>query len=201
MPFLSREQLQNIGFASIGDHVFISDKASIHTPSRISIGNYVRIDDFCVLSAGSGGIEFGDFIHIACQSSLIGDAKIKMGNFTGMSSKVSIYSSSDDFSGRSMQGMKVVIPDEFRDLNSKPVIFEDYSGMGTMCVVLPGVTIGEGTMVGAFSMVRKSLKPWGIYSGNPLRFVKKRSQNMLKYTTELKKMRAEGLLKDYDLNS
>jgi len=53
-------------------------------------------------------------------------------------------------------------------------------------VVLPGVTIGEGTVVGAFSFVRKSLKPWGIYIGNPLRYVKKRSKDMLQFIPELK---------------
>ncbi len=201
MPFLTRDQLNRIGFAKIGEHVFISDKACFHNPSQISLGSYVRIDDFCVFSAGNGGIELCDFVHIGCFSSLIGEAKIKIGNFSGVSSKVAIYSSSDDFSGHSMQGMKVVIPDEFRHLTNKPVIFEDYTGVGTLCVVLPGVTISEGAMVGAFSLVRKSLKPWSIYSGNPLRFIKKRSQDMLKFISELKKMREEGLLKDYDLNS
>lgn len=201
MPFLTKEQLNKIGFAKLGEHVFISDKASFHNPSKISLGSYVRIDDFCVFSAGHGGIELGDFVHIGCFASMIGEAKIKIGNYSGVSSKVAVYSSSDDFSGHSMPGVQVVIPDEFRHLTHKPVIFEDYTGVGTLCVVLPGVTIREGAMVGALSIIRKSLKPWSIYSGNPLRFIKSRSQEMLKFIPQLEKMRAEGLLKDYDLNS
>lgn len=201
MPFLTRDQLSKIGFAKIGEHIFISDKASFHNPGNISLGDYIRIDDFCVFSAGTGGIELGDFIHIGCSSTLIGDGKIKMGNFSGVSSQVAIYSSSDDFSGHSMPGVRVVIPDEFRHLDNKPVTFGDYTGIGTHSVVLPGVTISEGAMAGAMSLVRKSLKPWSLYTGNPLRFLKSRSKDMLRFIPEMEKMRKEGLIKNYDLNS
>lgn len=200
MPFLTKEQLDKIGFLSIGKHVFISDKASFHNASKISIGNYVRIDDFCVFSPGNGGIEIGNFVHIGCYVSLIGEGKIKLGNFCGLSSKVAVYSSNDDFSGISMPGVKVVIPDRFRNITNKPVTFEDYTGVGTMSVILPGVTIREGAMVGALCFVRKSLKPWYIYGGNPLIPLTKRNQHMLQYIDELKVMLSEGLIKDYDLN-
>ena len=54
MGFYSREQLEKIGFKSLGENVLISDKTSIYSPENISIGNNVRIDDFSVLSAGGG---------------------------------------------------------------------------------------------------------------------------------------------------
>ena len=195
MPFLTREQLNKIGFAKLGEHVFISDKASFHNPSKISMGSYVRIDDFSVLSAGNGGIELSDFVHIGCQSSLIGEAKIKMGFYSGLSSKVSIYSSNDDFSGVSLPGVKIFIPEQFRKLSIKPVILENYTIIGSNSVILPGVTIGEGAVVGALSFVRKNCKPWFSYSGNPLRSVRRRSQEMLKFIPELKKMQEDGLIK------
>lgn len=192
MPYLSREQIIEIGFAKVGEHVFISDKASFHNPSNISMGSYIRIDDFCILSAGSGGIELGDYVHIACYTSLIGEAKIKMGFYCGLSSKVSVYSSSDDFSGHSLPSVKL-LQEKYRNVTDKPVTFEDYSTVGASCVVLPGVTVGEGAIVGALSFVRKSLKPWSIYSGNPIRFIRKRSQDMLQLIPEIKKT----LGKDY----
>lgn len=201
MPFLSKDQLQKIGFAKMGEHVFISDKVSFHNPSHIALGDYVRIDDFCVFSAGSGGIELSDFVHIGCASTLIGDGKIKIGRFSGVSSNVAIYSSSDDFSGHFMPGIRVIVPDEFRHLDNKPVIFEDYTGVGTRSVVFPGVTLHEGAMAGAMSLVRKSLKPWSIYSGNPIRFIGSRSRDMLKFISEFEKKYKEGSLKSYDLNS
>lgn len=54
MGFYTREELERIGFKSIGENVLISDKTSIYSPQNISIGNNVRIDDYCVLSAGGG---------------------------------------------------------------------------------------------------------------------------------------------------
>jgi len=185
MAFLTRKQISNMGFAHVGEHVYISEKASFYNPSKISMGSHIRIDDFCIFSAGNGGIELGDFVHITCYVSLIGDAKIKIGNFCGLSSKVAVFSSNDDYSGHSLLGAKL-IQEEHRNVTNKPVIFEDYTTVGALSVVLPGVTIGEGTVVGAFSFVRKSLKPWGIYIGNPLRYVKKRSKDMLQFIPELK---------------
>ena len=198
MSFLTKEQIHKIGFAKVGDHVFISDKTSFYNPSKISMGSYVRIDDFCVFSAGSGGIELGDSVHISSFVTLIGEAKIKIGTYCGLSSKVSVFSSNDDFSGLSLPGVKILIPEKFRNVINRPVIFEDYTGIGTLSVVLPGVTISEGTMVGSLSLVRKDLKPWSIYSGNPLRFIKKRSQEMLRFIPELKKMREDGSIEVYE---
>ncbi len=54
MGFYTRKELERIGFKSIGENVLISDKTSIYSPQNISIGNNVRIDDYCVLSAGGG---------------------------------------------------------------------------------------------------------------------------------------------------
>ena len=72
--FLTKKQIDKIGFKSIGDDVLISDKASIYNPSDIEIGSNVRVDDFCIISAGNGGIKIGSNIHIAIFSSLIGVA-------------------------------------------------------------------------------------------------------------------------------
>ena len=56
MSFLNDEQLKDLGLKSYGKNVIISDKASLYNAKNISIGNNVRIDDFCILSAGDGGI-------------------------------------------------------------------------------------------------------------------------------------------------
>ena len=48
--FYSRSELEHIGFATIGKNVLLSRKASIYSPAMISIGDNVRIDDFCIVS-------------------------------------------------------------------------------------------------------------------------------------------------------
>ena len=46
--------------------------------------------------------------------------------------------------------------------------------MATGAIVLPGVTIGEGAVVAAGSVVTKDVEPWTVVGGNPARFIKKR---------------------------
>lgn len=69
---LGRTALETMGFAALGQNVVISDRASVYNSGRISIGSDVRVDDFCVLSAGKAGISGGDHVHIAAFCSLVG---------------------------------------------------------------------------------------------------------------------------------
>ena len=140
MGFLSREQLETLGFSELGSNVFISDKASFYNPTKISVGSHVRIDDFCVLSAGEGGIKIGDYVHIAVFSSLIGSGRIKLSDFVNISSRVSIYSSNDDYSGTSMSNP--MVPREFKNVQSANVELHKHVIVGSGSVVLPGVTNG-----------------------------------------------------------
>ena len=78
-----KDELKEIGFKYLGKNVLISNKTSIYNAKNITIGNNTRIDDFCILSAGEGGIEIGDYVHIACYSSLIGKGKIQMNDYSG----------------------------------------------------------------------------------------------------------------------
>lgn len=177
--FYTREELKNIGFKSIGENVLISNKSSIYGANNIEIGSNVRIDDFCILSSGEGGIKIGNYIHIACYAHLIGSGQIIVEDHSQISGKVSIYSSSDDFSGDYLVGPTV--PSNFTNVKSLTVHLKKYVVLGCNTVVLPGVTIEEGTAIGALSLVSKSLPEYGIYGGNPLKFIKPRRKGMQKY--------------------
>lgn len=166
-----------MGLASIGEDVQISDKASFYGASRIRIGSHVRIDDFCVLAAGVGGIDIGNYVHIAVGSSLIGAGKIKMNDFSGLSSRVSIYSSSDDYSGAWLTNPTV--PDEFKNVHHAPVNLERHVIVGSGSVILPGIILEEGVAVGALSLITKNCTAFGIYVGNPARRVKERKRDLL----------------------
>jgi len=165
MAFLTSSQILELGFRFCGENVLISEKASIYGASRISLGNHVRIDDFCILSAGEEGIMIGNRVHIACYSSIIGRGAITLGDFANISSRVSIYSSSDDYSGVLMTNP--TIPEEFKNTDSRPVVIERHAILGCGSVILPGVTIGEGSAVGALSLVKEDCETFGIYAGIP----------------------------------
>ncbi len=111
--FLSREELMEIGFKSIGENVLLSRKASIYGPENIEIGNNVRIDDFCILT---GKIKLGSYIHIAAYSALFGGEEgIIMEDFSGLSSRVSVYAISDDYSGESLTNPMIPKNTRFRE--------------------------------------------------------------------------------------
>ncbi|EHJ06116.1 acyltransferase [Marinobacter manganoxydans] len=178
MAFLSREHLENLGLSEIGSHVFISDKASFYNPAKIAIGNHVRIDDFCVLSAGEGGIEIGNYVHVAVFSSLIGAGRIKLSDFVNLSSRVSIYSSNDDYTGAALTNP--MVPAEFKNVQSADVELKKHVIVGSGSVILPGVTLNEGAAIGALSMVVKDCEEFTIYSGVPVKALKSRKRDLKK---------------------
>lgn len=177
MGVLSAQDVAALGFASVGSNVQISDRASFYGINRISIGSNVRIDDFCVLSAGAGGIEIGSRIHIAVFTSLIGAGKIQISDFCNLSSRVAIYSSNDDYSGASMTNP--TLPREFTGVIDADVLLGKHVIVGSGSVILPGVTLEEGVAVGALSLIHKNCHSFGIYAGNPARRIKERKRDLL----------------------
>ena len=183
MAMLSHDAIKALGFASVGECVQISDRASFYGTHRISIGNNTRIDDFCVLSAGIGGFLIGNHIHIAVGASLIGSGKITLCDFVGISSRASIYSSNDDYSGAVMTGP--TLPSEFTDVRHADVFVGKHVIVGSGSVILPGVILEEGVAVGALSLVNKNCKAFGIYAGNPVRRIKERKRDLLELEKKL----------------
>jgi galactoside O-acetyltransferase len=51
--------------------------------------------------------------------------------------------------------------------------------IGANSVILPGVTIGEGAVVGANSLVTEDCKPWTMYVGSPAKPIKSRPQERI----------------------
>jgi acetyltransferase-like isoleucine patch superfamily enzyme len=177
MAILGREAIEALGFAFVGENVQISDRASFYGASRISLGSNVRIDDFCVLSAGVGGISIGDYVHIAVYSSLIGAGKISLSDFCNISSRVAIYSSNDDYSGSAMTNP--MVPSEYTGVTHADVFLGKHVIVGSGSVILPGITLEEGVAVGALSLVQKKCEAFGIYAGNPARRIKDRKRDLL----------------------
>ena len=177
MAFIPRTELEKMGFKALGENVNISEKASLYGVSRMEIGHNVRVDDFCVLSAGEGGIIIGNFIHIAVYASLIGAGRIALNDFCNISSRVAIYSSNDDYSGEAMTNP--MIPEEFTHVTKADVSIGRHGIIGSGSIILPGVTLGEGVAVGAMTLITKDCEPFGIYVGTPAKRIKERSRKML----------------------
>ena len=119
--FYSETELQDLGFRSIGEDVLISRKTSLYSPASISIGNHVRIDDFCILS---GNIEIHDYVHIGAYCGLHASqgGTIIFEDYSGISSNVNIYASTDSFDGEYCTARPGLNNDCFNTITS-PLLF------------------------------------------------------------------------------
>ena len=190
MSFYSQEELELLGFRRLGRHVLLSRRAAIHGAPRISIGDETRIDDFCLISAGEGGVEIGAHVHLAVMSSLIGKASIVIGDYCGVSGKASIYSSSDDFSGEWMTNP--TLPAIYTNVQSAPVILHRHAVMGAGAVALPGTVLGEGAILGALSLAKGELAPFWIHGGTPAHPLRERSRRLLELEHEFTTRQSAG---------
>lgn len=174
-----------MNFKSVGRNVVISSKASIYRPEMIEIGDNVRIDDFCILSAGDGGIKIGNNVHIAPYCSIIGKGRVVLEDRSQFAQRVYLMSSCDDFSGAHLVGP--CVPEETRNVTHGNITVKEDCVIGCNSVVFPNVTIGPNSAVGAMSVVKKDVPPNVIVAGVPAKYVKDRviregtTQNIIDY--------------------
>ena len=159
----------------------LSRFARLYGADRISIGDNVRIDDFCILC---GDITIGSNIHIAPYCALYGEYGIRLGDYSGLSARVTIYSAIDDFSGEWAVGP--MVDPSIRFLTKGEVRIEKYVQIGVGCTVFPDLIIKENASIGAMSLVNKSLDGGGMYVGIPVRRIRDRKDRNIKLITGLK---------------
>ena len=160
----------------INEHTFIG------CPESTSMGDHIAIDwgFYCTTP-----LELKDWIHIGPYCTIIGGktSKCTIGNFVGIAAGCRIICASDDYSG---EGIVIpFVPTQYRKFTVAPVVVEDYVTLGTNVIVMPGVTLAEGTAVGAGAIITRSTEPWGFYFGSPARKMKTRSKKLLEYAKEM----------------
>lgn len=110
-------------------------------------------------------VQMNDFVHIGSVSS------IKIGNYVLMASK--IYISDHNHGSYTLQNSdSPLTPPIDRPIFGKEVIIEDNVWIGESVCILPGVTIGKGSIIGALAVVTKDIPPYSIAVGNPAKVIK-----------------------------
>lgn len=164
-----------MGFKYVGANVKISDKASIYNPELMEIGDHSRIDDFCVIS---GKVIIGRNVHIAIFCNVGGgDVGVTLEDFSGLAYGCHVFAQSDDYSGTTLTNPTV--SDKYKTEIKLPVHIKRHSIVGVSSVVFPGVTLEEGTAVGAMSLVTKTTQAWSVYFGIPAKRLKTRRRDLL----------------------
>jgi galactoside O-acetyltransferase len=174
--------MAELTFKQTGIDLYLDTTSRIKHPEFIEVGNHVAIDMGVYLSTSA---IIRDYVHIAPYACIIGgsDSMLIMDHFSGISAGSKILCGSDDFT----QGMmNPQVPIKYRFPKISKVHFKAFSCIGVNSVVMPGVTLAEGSVVGSNSVVTKDTEPWTIYVGNPAKPVKIRDKELImKYAKEL----------------
>jgi len=169
LGYYTKEELKEIGIKEIGINIRLSKFARIYNPETTTIGDNVRIDDFCILT---GNIEIGNFVHIGSYSLLSGKNKIKIGNFISISNRVSLYTNNEDYSGG--RGLITpTVPEKFQFTQKGEIKIDNHSLIGAHSVLLPCSHLKEGSTIGAMSLVKGICDDWTLYAGIPIKKIKK----------------------------
>jgi galactoside O-acetyltransferase len=161
------------------------------------IGQHSRVDDY-VLSTVCD-VVIGRYVHIGSGVVMHGGERVVIEDFVSVSSGSRIFTSSDTTEG-GLIGPQ--IPAQFRaPVHSKPVVLKRFACVFAQSLVLPGVTIGEGAIVAAHSVVKRDLEPWTVYGGSPLRVLGTRERSRVLGAAELLNLRDAAALASEVLDS
>jgi len=119
---------------------------------------------------GSGrGIVVGDRSAIGLDALVIGPVTI--GSDVMMGPRCVLPSTNHEFGSTDVpmnaQGFQA----------NRPIMIEDDVWIGAGTTILPGCRIGRGSIVGAGSVVTRSVDPWSVVAGNPARLLRRRRQD------------------------
>jgi dTDP-4-amino-4,6-dideoxy-D-glucose acyltransferase len=80
-----------------------------------------------------------------------------------------------------------MVPEQFKNVRHAPVHVGRHVIVGSGSVVLPGIILGDGSAVGALSLVNADCEEFGIYAGTPAKRISNRSKNLLELEREFLK--------------
>ena len=152
---------------------------------------YVRIGERCILNvsitfeSADGFVEIGDRTYMGHDTHIISRNRVSIGNDVTMAWGITIY----DHNSHSLnwrQRSKVVdhvyrtygTPNcfdelDWTDVRSAPIVIHDRAWIGFNVIILKGVTIGEGAVIGAGSVVTRDVEPYTVVGGNPAELLRR----------------------------
>ena len=158
----------------LGKNVIIGKTVRIRQPEKVSIGDNTIIDDFTYISCA---MEIGENCHIASHVSISGGkGTFRMGNYSTLSSHVSVHCASSDYAKTSLDLPSVPEEEQYGG-HVEDVEIGDYVVIGSHSVILPGVKVPDKLACGAFTLLnKKDYKDLSLYVGIPSKFLKTRIQ-------------------------
>ena len=146
----------------MGKYSVVRKRTQIINCTNVTIGEHCILQDFIYIRAGAhGNISFGNHCMINSFCRFFGHGGIEVGEYCQFGSGVTITTTEHNYSEKSLSE------------TYKKVIIGNRVWVGTNVTILPGVTIGNNTVVGAGSVVTKDLPPNSVAVGVPAQIIKK----------------------------
>ena len=156
--------------ASVGENVIVEKGALILKPERVRIGSNVYVGHYAILRGyDCGELVIGDDTWIGQFCYFNSAGGIEIGSRVGIGPGVKIMSSRHGEEGRN-------VPVLLCDLEFAKVTIESDCDLGMGSIILPGVTVGRGSQVGAGAVVTRDVEPYAIVAGVPARKIGERPE-------------------------
>ena len=148
-----------------GKHSVIHRSARMDTPPyrKFSLGDYSVIESFACINNAVGDVIIGDHTRIGLHNTIIGPVTI--GSHVNLAQDITVTALNHNFEDSDKR------IDE-QGVSTAPVIIEDDIWIGANAVILPGVTIGNHSVVAAGAVVTKNVPPHSLVAGVPAKIIK-----------------------------
>lgn len=150
----------------------VRGRRHIRIGAGFTSGPGLRVDAFPLGSGDRVIINIGDGVQVNDSVHVAGVHSVRIGNRVLIASKVFITDHGHGSYGTD-GGDSPLVPPAERPLSWAPVVIEDDVWLGEFCSVLPGVTIGKGSIIGTMSVVNRDVPPYCIAAGSPARVIKR----------------------------
>ena len=148
-----------------GKHSVIHRSARMDTPPyrKFSLGDYSVIESFACINNAVGDVVIGDHTRIGLHNTVIGPVKI--GHHVNLAQGVTVTALNHNFKDANKR------IDE-QGISTAPVTIGDDIWIGANAVILPGVTIGNHSVVAAGAVVTKDVPPRSLVARVPAKEIK-----------------------------
>ena len=148
-----------------GKHSVIHRSARMDTPPyrKFSLGDYSVVESFACINNAVGDVVIGDHTRIGLHNTIIGPVKI--GSHVNLAQGITVTALNHNFNDSDKR------IDE-QGVSTNPVTIGNDIWIGANAVILPGVTIGDHSVVAAGAVVTKDVPPHSLVAGVPAKVIK-----------------------------
>ena len=149
---------------SLGARLDLVPRTAGRERHRLSVGKYSLIETRCVVCTWHGDVILKEGASVGISTIVVGPVHIGENSACAQNCFISGQSHRYEDISKNFrrQGFQI-----------RPVVIQKDVWIGSNCVILPGVKIGNNSIIGAGSVVASNIPPYRVAVGNPAKVIKK----------------------------